>query len=668
MAEDYRTTGATTRFLLPHPIAALYAQVHAVPEPSLRYGYYLRLAEGIFKLLGLFHLADAMSRGAPDKEVRRWLQMIERPSMGKLLALNVSCLRYLERHGGPFLEEAVHLLDGEWDDLTRQIPEQRNYYAHRLLVVSDAEARERLPALREPVHRLLTRVQFLQSYLLGLCRRADPAGRRGEAVTWRTWWSPSRGLAELGEVSDLPTGHLWPVGVPLLIDPRRGEGLCLGPLLRWDGARGRIDWLDGLAPAGVIYRHPIAEDPIAKEPVPLPFPDPHAAEGPGLDLEGWLPRRADSCFRFPLGLTEPDREVLRRGSLTPALGERWEIRGELGRGAMGTVMEARDNVIGDRVALKLLHEHLVPSQEHRLRFLQEANLLRRLQHPGLVRVHDVVLEGPRPVLVMEHLEGEDLGAVLSSRGPLGPEAAADIVAAVLDALAYAHAHGVVHRDVKPRNVMRCADGTVKLLDFGVARATAEDGLTRSDTISRIGTDAYMAPEQRLLGQVDARSDVYGAGRLLYALVAGRDPAPHLPGLGTAPPRLEDAQPDAPPWVCAVYERATRDAPAERYGSAEEMAAALRARGGAAGADPASVPHPDPSAVGTGRPATREPPRAAGALVRRRLAMVNLAWLLGLVVVLLRYVLLTVWPDPRAVLSIPTGGAETEESRSPTAAP
>lgn len=643
MTTGLYTTGSTTRFLLPHPLAGLYARIESAQSPALKYGYTLRLAEGVFKFVALVNLADAIARGAPEGRVRDWLGKLERPAMGKWLALHLSTLNFLEAHGGPFLVEGMALRGDAWDELTRHIPDERNYYAHRLLAVSDAEARERLPTLREPVQRLLEKVQFLRDYLFGVCQRSECTGRVDGGAVWRNWWSASRGLSEVGEVRAFACGEVWPESHPLLLDPRRGRGLTLAPFFRWDGARARFEWLEDFSNAGIVYRHPIFEG-TTPERAEL-IPDPADRDAAGLDRAAWLSRREQALYTFELGLHEGEANTLVRGSLI-ALGERWTVRGEIGRGAMGTVYEARDNRIGDHVALKVLHEHLVPSSDQVLRFLQEAQLLRGLRHPGLVRVHDAVSEGTSQVIVMELLEGEDFGAFIEARGPVPASEAVTVVGAVLDALAYAHEQSVIHRDVKPRNVMRCTDGTIKLLDFGIARSLDGVGLTRTETVSRMGTDAYMAPEQRFLGKADARSDVYAAGGLLWALLVGKDPVPYIPHVST-PASLQETAPGLPEFLFEVHARATKEEPALRFQTAAEMALALRA-----GASQRAGIETDVADI---RLSTS--PRSS--TVDRRARTVLMLWLAAIAMILLRYVWLAVWPDPRAVVA---GARLAEEAR------
>ncbi|MGN9846171.1 protein kinase domain-containing protein [Nonomuraea sp. H19] len=195
---------------------------------------------------------------------------------------------------------------------------------------------------------------------------------------------------------------------------------------------------------------------------------------------------------------------------------------EIGAGAMGTVWRARHRDTGDIVAVKLLRDGLAGDQDLVLRFVQERNVMRTLRHPNIVTVRDFVIEGERLALVMDLVEGGDLRTLLQQRGTLPPAEAAQLMAQVADALAVAHAVGVVHRDIKPGNVL--IDGTtgqVRLTDFGVARIVHGPGLTQTTSI--IGTPVYLSPEVADGSAPTPAVDVYAIGLILYELLAGRPP-------------------------------------------------------------------------------------------------------------------------------------------------
>jgi serine/threonine-protein kinase len=201
---------------------------------------------------------------------------------------------------------------------------------------------------------------------------------------------------------------------------------------------------------------------------------------------------------------------------------RYELAEVIGRGGMGTVYRAVDRVLGRSVAVKTLPGFLADREPTSVaRFEREARAAAALSHPGVVAVYDAGTDETTRFIVMELVPGRSLEAMLRDDGPFDPARAARIAARVADALEAAHAAGIVHRDIKPANVMVADDGSVKVLDFGIARAI--DAATLTQTASVIGTAAYMSPEQALGKPADERSDIYSLGCVLYALLAGHPP-------------------------------------------------------------------------------------------------------------------------------------------------
>ena len=272
-----------------------------------------------------------------------------------------------------------------------------------------------------------------------------------------------------------------------------------------------------------------------------------------------------------------------RGAL---LGDRYLLGESLGRGGMGTVFRATDLHTGGAVAVKLLDRLLVrdPVQHERLR--REAEVTAALTSPRIVRVFDVGERDGVPFLVMEFVNGETLAQRLRRGGPLPTDEALGVALEVARALEAAHALGVVHRDLKPQNVM-LADGLIKVVDFGIARADGLPGLTAPGTF--VGTPAYGAPELAA-GAGDHRADVYSLGAILHALLVGGPPPPGGRaagggGDGAAAPLAPGALPAAlPPAVQEIVRRCRQRDPARRYQSASELAGALaQALAGAAAA-------------------------------------------------------------------------------------
>src|SRR4051794_24070956 len=252
---------------------------------------------------------------------------------------------------------------------------------------------------------------------------------------------------------------------------------------------------------------------------------------------------------------------------------------------MGVVYRAKHLALDRPVALKLITPDLASEPGFRERFQRESRIAAALDHPNVITVHHAGEEDGRLFITMRLIDGEDLGALLKREGRLAPERATRIVAQVGAALDAAHRAGLVHRDVKPANVLVSGSGDderVFLTDFGLTkRDTSTVSLTRTGEI--VGTLDYIAPEQIRGGAVDARTDVYSLGCMLFHLVTGRVPFPAdmhaakvYAHLTDDPPRVTEFAPDAPPALDAVVARAMAKAPASRYQAAGELAEAARA--------------------------------------------------------------------------------------------
>jgi eukaryotic-like serine/threonine-protein kinase len=293
------------------------------------------------------------------------------------------------------------------------------------------------------------------------------------------------------------------------------------------------------------------------------------------------------------------------------LSDRYELGELLGVGGMGRVVAAHDHVLDREVAVKLLGATLDPVA--RERFLREARAAARLRHPNAVLVHDAGEHEGQPYLVMELVRGRTLAELLSDDGPVPIEDAIAITAGILDVLAVAHRQGLVHRDVKPGNVLLPEDGGVKLADFGIAKALDDPstGLTTSGTV--IGTASYLAPELVEGQPASPASDVYAVGCLLYALLCGEPPftGDHAVAVAyahrhTPAPDLRSRRPDVPDDLLAVLDRSLSKDPSARYPDAAAMQLALLE----GPADVPSVPAPAVPVVPVGDGTAVVPPATA----------------------------------------------------------
>jgi eukaryotic-like serine/threonine-protein kinase len=274
--------------------------------------------------------------------------------------------------------------------------------------------------------------------------------------------------------------------------------------------------------------------------------------------------------------------------------ERYRLESRIATGGMGEVWRATDTVLERLVAVKVLKDEYAGDATFRERFQAEARHAAALHHPNVASVFDFGEtgdgeDGSRPFLVMELVPGEPLSALLQPGRPMAPERAAALVAEAADALAAAHAMGIVHRDVKPANLLVTPEGRVKITDFGIARAAGNVALTQTGQI--VGTPHYISPEQAEGHAATPASDIYALGVVLYECLSGRRPFEGDSPMGTAIAHLLQPTPELPPEVpdrlAAVVATAMAKDPSDRYASAAEMAASLREQR-AEGAPPTQV--------------------------------------------------------------------------------
>jgi serine/threonine-protein kinase len=263
------------------------------------------------------------------------------------------------------------------------------------------------------------------------------------------------------------------------------------------------------------------------------------------------------------------------------LGGRYELDGVVGRGGMAEVYRARDIRLDRIVAVKTLREDLARDATFQARFRREAQSAASLNHPSIVAVYDTGedMSAPAhvPYIVMEYVDGRTLRELLRDDRRLLPERALEITDGVLRALDYSHRNGIIHRDIKPGNVMLTRSAEVKVMDFGIARAVSDAQATMTQTAQVIGTAQYLSPEQARGERVDARSDLYSTGCLLYELLTGRPPFTGDSPVAIAyqhvrenpiPPSQVD--PEIPAWADSIVLKAMAKDPADRYQSAAEM--------------------------------------------------------------------------------------------------
>ncbi|HET7769256.1 MAG TPA: protein kinase [Chloroflexota bacterium] len=316
------------------------------------------------------------------------------------------------------------------------------------------------------------------------------------------------------------------------------------------------------------------------------------------------------------------------------IAERYRLIKPIGHGGMSSVYLARDERLGREVAVKVLHPSLATDQSFVERLRREAQSAAALSHPNIASVYDWGDGGGAHYLVMEYVPGSTLKDVILRRGRRPEREALQISREIALALDAAHRHGVVHRDVKPQNVMLDTDGGVKVLDFGIALATGESQLTRTGTV--LGSAHYASPEQIQRQPVDRRSDLYSLGAVLYETLAGRPPfladspvAIAWQHVHEAPEPVRSSAPGVSAAAESITARALRKDPAQRYQSAAELiadidaalagrplAAAVSAAGGPlpARAETVPIPLPPVPAPAPSHPAPREKPRPALRLV------------------------------------------------------
>jgi serine/threonine-protein kinase len=326
------------------------------------------------------------------------------------------------------------------------------------------------------------------------------------------------------------------------------------------------------------------------------------------------------------------------------LAGRYRLERRIASGGMAQVWEAADEVLRRKVAVKLLHPHLAADESFVTRFRQEAVAAARLTHPGIVSIYDTCSDDGVEAIVMELVPGRTLRDRLDDETPVDPWQAAGLAAQVAEALDAAHRAGLVHRDVKPANVLLAGDGRVKVTDFGIAKAVADADLTQPGLM--VGTAKYLAPEQVRGEPVDPRTDIYSLGVVLYEMLCGRPPfaadtdaATALARLHRDPLRPRQVRPSVPKALEEIVCRAMARQPDERFESGSALRAALLAAGATVSPGPdltatTFTPSPAPDhTVAAQAPAGSAPPTAPAA-AGPSFRQTERSWLIPTVIVVL----------------------------------
>jgi eukaryotic-like serine/threonine-protein kinase len=345
------------------------------------------------------------------------------------------------------------------------------------------------------------------------------------------------------------------------------------------------------------------------------------------------------------------------------IAERYELRELVGTGGMSSVYKAHDRLLERTVALKVLHERFMSDDEHVERFKHEARAVAQLSHPNIVTVIDRGERDGRQFIVFEYVDGENLKALVVREAPLAERDAVRLVLQIARALAFAHQHGLVHRDVKPQNVLLPEDGEVKVTDFGIARSLdVEGGITQTGTV--MGTSDYIAPEQARGAKATAQTDVYALGIVLYELLTGEVPftgdnfvAVAMQHINEPVPSVRERRPDVSPRLDAAVRRALAKNPRDRFPSMEAFAAELQA----SLAEPHNGAGPGDETIVVAPRRRKRPPRAS---VERPSVWPLILLLAGLAVLAAIFAAAFAFNGPRKAIigNLPGGGGSSSSGK------
>jgi len=552
---DLSLTGSITRYEFPYLLSSLYRKYRSAESQSARYAFALLLGEGVFRFLAIVNMSNAIAEGAPAANVKKWMKLINSPSMGRLLGLNRSTINFIvSQDKQPFLAEiSAFFQDDAWDDIQTIFPEKRNDYAHRYMFLSEDAAIEQLRVLQPVLDQLLLGIQFLRNYHFGTF---VDVSRRPKDGYYTADWRASRGSEEDHESVEMRFEAQPIEGVPLIVDSTFRTSLSLFPLIQRTKTEGipQYVWFEQIEGAqDPKYIHPILLTTTPQ----IPLKDLNGA------LNAWrnYTKEANNWHI----LEEINAEASSVESLKPSFpkefGEQFEYVGLLGKGGMGEVYEVK-NSLGLTRALKVLNPQYARDKSQWKRMQRAAETLAKLNHPSIAQVYAIseTSEG-LPFIEMELIEGSSLSEALKVHKQFALRFALEIMRQLLDVLVYVHSVDVWHRDIKPSNIMWDGDNNqLYLIDFGIAKDNQKENLTATHTSSRMGSEYWMAPEQ-FHGKASAQSDIYAAGLVMSALLGS---SPLLP---TRAPNFPEHAPDK---LKEIYTKATAENPKERYQSTSDM--------------------------------------------------------------------------------------------------
>jgi serine/threonine protein kinase len=531
---------------LPYPIAALAAAKQYEQDAAARVSREFAFTEGALHFIALICMCDLVAdESVPSAVLRERLKAFLAPTMGRLIHVIRQSIKDLKK-AQPFLAELPEILteSGPWLTAADAINFERKNLVHPPSPLSRDRANTILGILEPHIRQFRAGLEFLTGYRLAFAKESL---ERGE---YELRWAPLTGVDEMSAPLLFKRSEPFRLDGPLLFDRDRCRTLTLAPFFQRhadDRENIQLLWLKHVD----FEQQPVMGHPLRA------VPNQRWAAG---KLSSLLAR--SGTFSQIRGVPFSVSDVEQVAPLPVA---RYKKIRRIGEGGAGIVWEVRDNWLGRTCALKELRPEHASSSRAIERFKREAGILASFNSPQIVKVHDVIDSNGIIGILMDLVEGDDLNKVVSGK-PLPTDRAVNLCCDALEVLAVIHEAGVVHGDVKPANFISSPAG-IRVVDFGISRLTNDSW--SGHTAERPGSLQYMAPEQRSGEEATARSDIFGAGRMLFTLLAGHPPRHD----GEAMPPGISAD------LVAIYRRATEPEQSQRYASAREMARALRTAGG-----------------------------------------------------------------------------------------